>query len=212
MPFYNGFLLSLSLCLDIGLANIAMMALAMQRGFGKGMMLGLGTCVGDLIYAVLAMAGMAALLAFAPVRWALWLGGSAILLFLTFKMVLTALRATANPATPAAVDGSRLALFGRGVLLALSSPTAILWFAAVGGSLIARQQAGMENAGLFLAGFFIAGVVWSLVLCGVSHQGGRLLGKRMLVFSYVASALIFAYFALYVMYSGYSEFILRGSA
>lgn len=62
MEFSNGFLLSLSLCLDIGLANIAMITLSMQRGFSKGLWLGLGTCVGDLAYAVLAMLGMAVLL------------------------------------------------------------------------------------------------------------------------------------------------------
>lgn len=62
VEFSNGFLLSLSLCLDIGLANIAMITLSMQRGFSKGLWLGLGTCVGDLAYAVLAMLGMAVLL------------------------------------------------------------------------------------------------------------------------------------------------------
>ncbi|PMZ30335.1 lysine transporter LysE, partial [Pseudomonas sp. GW247-3R2A] len=54
MEFTSGFLLSLSLCLDIGVANIAMITLAMQRGYFQGFALGLGTCVGDLIYAVLA--------------------------------------------------------------------------------------------------------------------------------------------------------------
>ncbi|MCQ9427563.1 LysE family transporter, partial [Pseudomonas sp. LJDD11] len=57
MEFSNGFLLSLSLCLDIGLANIAMITLSMQQGFSRGLWLGLGTCIGDLVYAVLAMLG-----------------------------------------------------------------------------------------------------------------------------------------------------------
>ena len=62
MEFSSGFLLSLSLCLDIGVANIAMITLAMQRGYLQGFALGLGTCFGDLIYAVLALAGMTVLL------------------------------------------------------------------------------------------------------------------------------------------------------
>lgn len=68
VEFSNGFLLSLSLCLDIGLANIAMITLSMQRGFSKGLWLGLGTCVGDLAYAVLAMLGMAVLLQYEAVQ------------------------------------------------------------------------------------------------------------------------------------------------
>jgi len=47
-PAANGFLLSLSLCLDIGIVNVAMMTLAMQRSYWSGFWLGLGSCVGDL--------------------------------------------------------------------------------------------------------------------------------------------------------------------
>src|SRR3546814_18571736 len=79
MEFSSGFLLSLSLCLDIGVANIAMITLAMQRGYFQGFALGLGTCVGDLVYAVLALAGMTVLLQYETVRWVLWLGGSELL-------------------------------------------------------------------------------------------------------------------------------------
>lgn len=48
-PATNGFLLSLSLCLDIGIVNIAMMTAAMQRGYWTGLWLGMGSCIGDLI-------------------------------------------------------------------------------------------------------------------------------------------------------------------
>src|SRR5579864_1507926 len=94
----NGFLLSLSLCLDIGLVNVAMISLALSHGFKPGFWLGLGSCVGDLIYAALALAGMAALLQFESVRWVVWIGGAAILLFLTWKMAREALFPAAAPA------------------------------------------------------------------------------------------------------------------
>jgi len=91
MEFCNGFLLSLSLCMEIGLANMAMITLSMQRGFSKGVWLGIGTCIGDLVYAILAMAGMAVLLQYEVVRWVLWLGGSAVLAYLCAKMATSAL-------------------------------------------------------------------------------------------------------------------------
>ena len=37
--------------------------------------------------------------------------------------------------------------------------------------------------------------------------GGRMLGAKMLRWSYIASAVIFCYFAGYVILSGYREFI-----
>ena len=213
MPFSNGFLLSLSLCLDIGIANIAMITLAMQRGFLKGFWLGLGTCVGDLIYAVAALAGMTVLLQFESVRWTLWLGGSVLLVWFAVKMLLAAWRGGHMEARADVVVESGWREFLRGIFLAMSSPTAILWFAAVGGVLISRSGGGsLLDAGLFLSGFFAAGLVWCLSLCGIASHGGRLLGDRLLTWSYLLSAAIFCYFAVYVIVSGYRDFILASSA
>ncbi|WDY56717.1 LysE family translocator [Pseudomonas sp. PSKL.D1] len=209
MPFSNGFLLSLSLCLDIGVANIAMITLAMQRGFLKGFWLGLGTCVGDLVYAVAALAGMTVLLQFEAVRWTLWVGGSAMLVWFAVKMLLAAWRGGHMEAQGQVVIESGWREFLRGIFLAMSSPTAILWFAAVGGVLISRSGGGsMVDAGLFLSGFFAAGLVWCMGLCSIASHGGRLLGDRLLTWSYLLSAAIFCYFAVYVVISGYREFIL----
>ncbi|MDD2060918.1 LysE family translocator [Pseudomonas sp. GD03860] len=209
MPFSNGFLLSLSLCLDIGIANIAMITLAMQRGFLQGFWLGLGTCVGDLVYAVAALAGMTVLLQFETVRWVLWLGGSVLLVWFAVKMLLAAWRGEGHVQEGEVVMESAWREFVRGIVLAMSSPSAILWFAAVGGVLISRSGGGsLMDAGLFLSGFFAAGLLWCLSLCLIASHGGRLLGDRLLTWSYLLSAAIFCYFAVYVIASGYREFIL----
>ncbi|QDY43834.1 LysE family transporter [Candidatus Pantoea soli] len=209
LPFSNGFLLSLSLCLDIGLANIAMMTLAMQRGYLHGFWLGIGTCIGDLIYALLALAGMAVVLQFTPVRWALWLGGGLMLIGFAGKMLHAALTQTVTlPAADSQPRRSLLREFRRGIVLAMSSPTAILWFASVGGALIARMgQHDAATTSWFLSGFFLAGVFWTGVICLVGSLGGRLMGQRLLKYCYLASALIFCYFAVYVIGSGYREFV-----
>ena len=107
--------------------------------------------------------------------------------------------------------GSPRKEFFRGIFLAMSSPSAILWFAAVGGTLIARSGGGgIASSGLFLAGFFCAGLVWTMGLCLAATQGGKLLGDKLLRYSYLASAAIFCYFAVYVILSGYQEFIGGG--
>jgi len=210
IEFSNGFLLSLSLCLDIGIANIAMITLAMQRGYFHGFWLGIGTCVGDLTYALMALAGMAVLLQYEAVRWVLWIGGGIMLLWFASKMLVAAFRKAAelNVSAPHQ-HRSLLREFGRGVVLAMSSPTAILWFATVGGALISRiGQHSFTTTSWFLSGFFIAGIFWTCVLCLVGSFGGKLLGQRLLKYSYIASALIFSYFAVYVIVSGYREFMM----
>lgn len=214
MQFTSGFLLSLSLCLDIGVANIAMITLAMQRGFSRGLWLGLGTCFGDLAYAVLALAGMSVLLQYQGVRWSLWIGGSILLVYFAVKMLRAAFASEAHLDLSGPADqGSNLREFGRGIFLAMSSPSAILWFAAVGGVLISRSGGGGAlGAGLFLAGFFCAGLAWCAGICLAASQGGRLLGDKLLRYCYLASAAIFCYFAVHVIVSGYREFILATPA
>lgn len=209
MQFSNGFLLSLSLCLDIGIANIAMITLAMQRGYFHGFWLGVGTCVGDLAYALLVLAGMTVLLQYEAVRWVLWTGGGALLLWFAGKMLVAAFRkASELDVNKTHQYRSLLREFRRGIVLALSSPTAILWFATVGGALISRMgQHSVTASAWFLSGFFIAGVFWTCILCLAGSFGGKLLGHRLLKYSYIASALIFCYFAIYVIASGYREFI-----
>jgi L-lysine exporter family protein LysE/ArgO len=214
----DGFFLSLSLCLDIGIANVAIISLTLSHGFKPGMMIGLGTCFGDLVYAALALAGMAALLQFDTVRWVVWIGGAIVLLFLTFKMAREAL----FPAYAPPVEGepdlvptprpSHLRSFMRGTLLAVSSPSAILWFAAVGGALIAKAGAtGPGSASVFLIGFFCGGLGWTLFICTLASHGRKRAGTALLRACHVLSAVLFAYFAYSVIVNGYHDLILKGA-
>jgi L-lysine exporter family protein LysE/ArgO len=214
-PAVKGFLLSLSLCLDIGIVNIAMMTLAMRRGYWPGVCLGLGSAFGDLLYAIVALAGMTALLQFAPVRWVMWLGGTVVLLILAIKTVRTAWSSRTADASPATENqpGTPLGHFLKGLLLALSSPSAIIWFAAIGGSLIA--QSGIDDwlgTTFFLAGFLAAGIVWTVGICFAAAQGGKVFGHRALTFCHIGSAVLFVYFAGHVAWSGYRTLILGGPA
>jgi L-lysine exporter family protein LysE/ArgO len=187
-----------------------MMTSAMQRGYWSGFWLGMGSCIGDLIYAILALAGMTALLQFAAVKWGMWLGGTIVLAVLAVKTAISAFHSVSTePRRHPEFGGTHFQQLLKGILLALSSPSAIVWFAAVGGALIAQAGAhGWEATTRFLAGFVVAGALWTCAACSVARLGGKAFGARALSFCYFASAVLFAFFACQVVCSGYRSLIL----
>lgn len=210
----KGFLLSISLCLDIGIVNAALINTGLRKGLRPALMMGLGSCFGDLCYALLSLLGMSLLFSFTPVRWVMWLGGGTVLLWLAWKMSRAAWREFRQPAihTASTVDdgnaGSTRAEFWRGLLMALASPSSLLWFAAVGGSIIAQSTDGSSlSASIFLSGFFLGGLVWSSFLAWLASHGQRLVGHRLLLYCNAASAALFAYLALGVIVNGYQTLL-----
>jgi L-lysine exporter family protein LysE/ArgO len=211
--FVTGFVLSLSLCLDLGIVNVATFSIAATRGSRPAFFMGLGSCFGDLLYAVIAMLGVTTLLHIGWVRWLLWLGGSAMLVWLTAKMLRQSLvsPAVVSGQGPSAAELSRPAEklqndFGRGFALALASPSAILWFASVGGGIIATTAQGAgAGAWPFFLGFFVSGIAWAAF---VALTGSQFRSKPAFARVLAAiSALLFAGLAVKLMIDGYNTLL-----
>jgi L-lysine exporter family protein LysE/ArgO len=212
MPLWPGFLLSLSLCLDLGIVNVAILRTALQRGGRAGFLVGLGSSVGDLLYFGLAALGALAVLAVPLLHWVFWLGGTAVLLFLAWRMLREVLwphELDLGPEGAAPAGGG--GLFGRGLSLALASPTAIVWFAAVGGSVIASYGGQRRVLVPFAAGFFLAGVVWSAVLSFGAATLSRVGGRRLARALSLVSALLFLYFAVTIFLRGLAAMVGGGA-
>jgi L-lysine exporter family protein LysE/ArgO len=203
-------LLSLTLCLDLGIVNIAILRAGVERGFWAAFLIGVGSSFGDLIYAVLAVLGMTYILQqFMWLRWLLWLGGTLVLLYFAWHMLRSALnpRSLQSEASAARTDGrQRLKDFAWGLGLALSSPSAILWFATVGGSIVAAEGSRIQG-GLtaFFSGFFTASVAWSLLAATVGSMGARTMGNRLQRVFSLGSAALFVFFAAKVFWHGFHD-------
>lgn len=203
--FVSGFLFSLSLCFDLGMVNVALMKTGIERGFRPSFLMGFGSCFGDLFYLALALLGVSFVFDIPFVKWTLWIAGTIVLLYLTWKM----LRDTFRPHLPkadeaqAAAPASPLRHVLTGAGLALSSPTVILWFAAVAGPIVAGMELdGAGGIALFVSGFFAAGLAWSLAVALLSSRFGAAAGPRMAQILSFLSALLFFYFAVNVFWSG----------
>lgn len=209
--FITGSLLSLSLCMDLGVVNVATIKTGVERGFMPSLLLGLGAGIGDIIYAYISSIGISLILNNPFFRWFLWIGGTLILLFMCFNMI----RKTINPGEIDKFASNRerdFAVNGKdflyGIGLSLSSPSAILWFATIGGSIIASESV-KENASiiLFFSGFFITSEIWSTLIALLSSKASKYINiKLMRVFS-VLSSLLFLYFAIKIFISGCQNLI-----
>ena len=205
-PFASGFAFALSLCLDLGLVNAVVLRTTLERGAVAGFLVGLGSGLGDLVYFTAALLGVAALLAWEPLRWALWLGGTVVLLVLAWRMLREARqsRQLDLDAAPQGRGGS-LRLVGWGTALALASPSGILWFAAVGASVVAAAGGRREELLPFGAGFFAGGLGWSVALAGTAAALRRIAGERLRAWLALASAVMFVGLAMWVFVQGLQQ-------
>jgi L-lysine exporter family protein LysE/ArgO len=198
--------------MDLGLVNIVTLRISLSRSATAAFLMGLGSIIGDLIYFSLAAAGATALLGSRRVRMALWIFGTTVLVFLAAHAVREIFRpkvlrvdddkSTRNRGLPA--------LFFSGIGLALASPSAILWFAAVGGSVIASYGTpGADNRRVlltFAAGFATAGIAWAAVFAYGAAALKRILGSKLVQGLSLVSAILFLYFATDIFVRGLREF------
>jgi L-lysine exporter family protein LysE/ArgO len=207
--FIKGFLFSLALCLDLGVVNIAIMKTGMDRGFAASFRIGFGSCFGDAFYMSLALLGWTAVFHYLAVQWALWIGGTLVLLWLTFNMI----RDTITP-KKLSTDGEPLlsrngwgdVLIGAG--LALSSPTLILSFVAIAGPVVADLDIQDSKVLVsFVVGFVMAGILWSLMIAWLGSQAKRV-GTLALRFLSLVSAILFLGFAVGLFWDGLHTLIL----
>jgi L-lysine exporter family protein LysE/ArgO len=204
--FITGFLLSLSLCLDIGVVNVALINTAIRNGTRAAALFAFGSCIGDLIYAVASLFGIGLLLQYNSVRLTLYILGASVLLVMSWVALRSALKVSDKPQSetqpPTATPNDSGKLFFYGLGLTLASPSAIIWFAAVGGSLIAQSGAHtpVSLVALF-SGFFCAGISWCIFVISLAAYGGRVLGPRFQQGCHLLSALLFLYFAARIIFA-----------
>jgi L-lysine exporter family protein LysE/ArgO len=206
--FLTGLLLSFTLCLDLGIVNVYLVKTGIEKGGKPSFIAGLGSSVGDVIYAVLAVIGIGFLIQFEIVRWVLWIGGTMALVFLAIHMIRRATRDKKSlPVARGKIKGSS-GEFINGLVLALSSPSSIIWFTTVGGAIIATtEMSSQTDIYWFIGGFFSASVIWSLSIALFSHYTGSLLGHKLIRILSVISAVIFSLLAVKVGMNGYVYFI-----
>ncbi|MEI7604768.1 MAG: LysE family transporter [Chloroflexota bacterium] len=206
--FLLGAALAFSINIELGVVNVMIVRTAIERGAWPAFLIGLGSCIGDLIWACAGALGVSALLTWPPAAWLLWLGGSAILCWFAAAALHDALRGGSIDESSPLRRANGLRAVGLGLGIALGSPTLILWTATVGGSVVASQASNLAGFIPFISGFGAAAVAHSAILSGVVGATRRFTGPRTVRAVSLISALMFAVFAIGIFVDGARRLVL----
>jgi L-lysine exporter family protein LysE/ArgO len=206
--FFLGAALAFSINIELGVVNVMIVRTAIDRGAWPAFLIGLGSCIGDLIWACAGALGVSVLLAWPPAAWILWLGGSAALCWFAAAALRDATRGGSIDESSPLRRANGIRAIGLGLGIALGSPTLILWTATVGGSVLASQAADLAGFIPFISGFGAAAVAHSAILSGVVGATRRFTGPRTVRAVSLVSALMFAAFAIGIFMDGARRLLL----
>lgn len=94
--FLLGAALAFSINIELGVVNVMIVRTAIDRGAWPAFLIGLGSCIGDLIWACAGALGVSVLLSWEPAAWILWLGGSGALCWFAAAALRDAARGEAS--------------------------------------------------------------------------------------------------------------------
>jgi arginine exporter protein ArgO len=185
--FLAGVVAGYGVAVPVGAIGVLIAGLSARTSLRVGAAAGLGAATADGIYALLAVAGGAAIAGLiapiaTPLRWM----AAAVLLGLAAMTAWGAFRkpgSAARPERPATPLRAYLGILG----LTLLNPATVVYFAAL---VLGR---GGEGGGFwFVLGAFLASASWQLLIAGGGSLVGRLLtGERgRLITALVSSAVI----------------------
>ncbi len=197
--FATAFALEIMFCAIPG----AVTAEALRRGIGRGyrpaLWVQLGSLIGDLVWAVIALVGLAVLFESVPVRLGLGLIGCLFMLYLAVRALVDAKRG----GMPEGVEGVERGDFMTGVVLSTSNPFQLAFWLGIGATTIASiaPHPTAEHYLAFMLGFTIAGFLWCPFFAYVVSVGRRFITERTFRIIQLVCGIFLAYVGLNLLWS-----------
>ena len=166
-----------------------------RGGFLPALLVQIGSLVGDALWAALGLIGVGLLLHDESLRVPIGLAGVAYLLWLSFAAWRTAGIAHAPPPS---MSASRRGALRAGILLSVTNPQNVAYWAALGSAMgaVGVDAPDLRQYGVFFAGFMASSVVWSFACAGLVARLFRDATGTWRQFTYRACALAFLFLAL----------------
>lgn len=194
----QGFLLGWSVAWPPGPINAEMIRRGLGNRRGAAVLVGLGACTGDFLWALVVMSGLGAAAQLPAVRHVLVFVSTGLLLALAFLFLRGAWGEIRRCADAAAgrnspVESARGG-FVLGMTMALTSPWNIaFWIGVIG----PQSGRGLPvSASLVLALAVMAGALtWVIVLCSAVRMGARFASHGWIITTQAATGMLMLFFA-----------------
>lgn len=169
--FLSAIGLGFAFCALPGAVTAQAVRRGLERGFRSAMALQLGALVGVMLWAILALIGVAILVQHELARLMVDAVGVMFLLWLMWQAFSAAPHGTASKANATQVRGD-VAL---GVALSLANPGALAFWLGIGGTMMAPGTASshLQDPVVFLAGFLSGALLWCCLLASMLAWGRR---------------------------------------
>ena len=191
--FIQGLGFGLILQISVGPVCIAVLQKGIAQGFGHAFAMAWGAALVDALYILLSMAGVAALLQFESARLAIGIGGALLLSFFGIRY----LRAPAKIAGARHRSESPLKSFAYGVVLTLTNPLTILFWAGVLGAMMSTRTFDRPGGMVYFAvGCVTATLLFLTAVAFAGHLLERLLNERLALWLNRAVGLFLIGFAI----------------
>jgi len=197
--FLSALVLALLLCSPPGAVNTEALRRGLSGGFGRAWRVELGSCVGDLAWAALALVGLAFLVTNDAARLALGFGGAALLVYLAYQAAKDA-RNGHLPEASAAGGGSDLAT---GAMISLGNPFQVAFWLGIGGSVLGTVSPSPSpyDFMMFFAGYITGLIVWSLSYSALIGYGRRYVTPTLFRVISAVCAAVMLFFAASLLWS-----------
>ena len=183
----------LILQISVGPVCIAVLHKGIAQGFVHAFAMAWGAALVDTLYISLSMVGVSALLRFESARLAIGIGGALLLLVFGTRY----LRAPANIAEAQHRSESPLKSFAYGIVLTLTNPLTILFWAGVLGDMMSTHTFDQPRGTVYFAiGCVSATLLFLTAVAFAGHLLERLLDERLALWLNRAVGLFLIGFAI----------------
>ncbi len=172
----------------------------LKGGFAPALAVQIGSLVGDALWVILGLLGAAALITIPSVSIPLMLSGAVLLCYLAYQSIRDSRQPMPPPSTNISAKQSKGAM-ATGVLLSISNPLNIAYWAALGGTIaaVSNDNPTAIDFAIFIGGFMLSSVLWCFIAAGIiAYTRSRLTSRlwQMLNFGCGIGLLLMAIFVV----------------